>query len=53
MLGLVGGRESLLVVQEGLVVLQHLLSVSVGLGDGGLSVEEIDLLQRKTLGLTV
>ena len=38
-------------VNEGLVSREHLLPVLVGSDDGGLSVEEIDLLEGETLGL--
>jgi hypothetical protein len=39
------------VVDEGLVPLEHLLAVLVRASDGRFSVEEVDLLERETLGL--
>ena len=46
---LLGGES--VSVDERLVSLEHLLSVLVGSDDGRLSVEEVDLLERETLGL--
>jgi len=45
------GGSGLAMVDVGLVVLEHALSVGVRTSDGTLSVEEIDLLERKSLGL--
>lgn len=45
------GCSGLAMVDVGLIVLEHALSVSVRTSDGTLSVEEIDLLERKSLGL--
>lgn len=36
-------------MDEGLVSLEHLTSVGVGLSDGRLSVKEIDLFERESL----
>lgn len=38
------------VVRKGLVGREHLLAILVGANDGGFAVEQIDLLERETLG---